>query len=77
MKGNRVVVPSALRAETLARLHDGHQGLTTTYQRSCHSVYWPNMQDEDDSSTATNAKFMEKRNPRVPERQVSASVQWR
>ena len=68
MKGNHVVVPSALRAETLARLHDGHQGLTTTLQRARRSVYWPNMQD---------AKFMEKRNPEFQKDKCQHPVQWK
>ena len=75
MKGNRVVVPSALRAETLARLHGGHQGLTTTLQRTRRSVYWPNMQDDisDLLFHCNECQIHGKKKPRVPERQVSAS----
>ena len=75
MKGNRVVVPSALRAETLARLHDGHQGLTTTLQRARRSIYWPNMQDDisDLLLHCNECQIHGKKKPRVPERQMSAS----
>lgn len=46
MKGSRVIVPAALRSETLNKLHDGHQGLTATLQRARRTVYWPKLQDD-------------------------------
>ena len=46
MKGNRVVVPAALRSSTLDRLHDAHQGTTSTLQRARRTVYWPKLQDD-------------------------------
>ena len=46
MKGSRVVVPSALRSNTLARLHDGHQGLNATLQRARRNVYWPGLHND-------------------------------
>lgn len=75
MKGNRVVVPSALRTETLTRLHDGHQGLTATLQRARRSVYWPNLQ-ADISATLQSCDACQihaNKKPRIPDRQVSAS----
>lgn len=36
-----------MRQETLDRLHDAHQGLTTTHQRARHTVYWPKLQDDN------------------------------
>jgi hypothetical protein len=39
MKGNRVVIPSAVRGETLQHLHDAHQGITSTLQRAHQTVY--------------------------------------
>ena len=75
MKGNRVIVPSAQRAETLARLHDGHQGLTATLQRARRTVYWPNMQDDISAllQRCNECQIHAKKKPRAPERQVSAS----
>ena len=46
MKGNRVVIPRSMRAGTLNRLHDAHQGLTSTLQRARRTVYWPKLQDD-------------------------------
>ena len=45
MKGSHIVVTSILRTETLAHLHDDHQGLTATLQRARFTVYWPHLQD--------------------------------
>ena len=34
MKGTRVIIPSSMRSESLTRLHDGHQGTSSTLQRA-------------------------------------------
>ena len=39
--GSRVVVPEALRAETLKKLHQGHQGIVRFRLRAQTSVWWP------------------------------------
>jgi transposase InsO family protein len=75
MKGNRVIVPSTMRADTLTRLHDGHQGITATLQRARRTVYWPNLQ-ADISATLQSCEACQihgKKKPRIPDRQVSAS----
>ena len=41
LKGQRVVIPAALREDTLRRLHDAHQGLTSTLHRARQTVFWP------------------------------------
>ena len=46
MKGNRVVIPRSMRAGTLNRLHDAHQGLTSTLHCARRTVYWPKLQDD-------------------------------
>ena len=46
MKGNRVIIPTGMRLATLNRLHDAHQGLTSTLQRARRTVYWPKLQDD-------------------------------
>ena len=75
MKGSRVVIPASMRSGTLARLHDAHQGLTSTLQRARRTVYWPKLQDDisemvqkcDECQRYGNKK------PRPPERQISAT----
>ena len=38
---DRIVVPLALREETISRLHEGHQGIERCRMRAKHSVWWP------------------------------------
>ena len=39
--GDRIVMPKALRGETLERLHESHQGLERTRERARCAVWWP------------------------------------
>ena len=39
--GNRIVVPPKLRSETLAKIHQGHQGVQRCHLRIMSSVWWP------------------------------------
>ncbi len=39
--GSRLVVPEALREETLKKLHQGHQGIVRCRLRAQLSVWWP------------------------------------
>lgn len=75
MKGNRIVVPANMQADTLKRLHDAHQGLTSTLHRARHTVYWPKIQDDitDMINQCGECQTHAKKKPRSPERQVSAS----
>jgi len=43
LKGNRVVIPRALRRDILQQLHVSHLGMEKSKQRARSSVYWPNM----------------------------------
>jgi len=75
MKGSRVVVPSALRSETLGRLHDGHQGLTATLQRARRTVYWPKLQDDISQMLlqCTECQQHGKKKPSTSEKQISVT----
>ncbi|CAB4003691.1 Transposon Ty3-G Gag-Pol poly [Paramuricea clavata] len=74
MKGNRVIIPTSMRHDTLelSRLHDAHQGITSTLRRARRTVYWPKLQDDitemvqkcDDCQRHGNKKS------RIPERQI-------
>ena len=39
--GNRIVVPSALRKETVEKIHTGHKGIERCKLRARSSVWWP------------------------------------
>ena len=41
MYGSRIVIPSALRQDTLEKLHEGHQGITKCRRLAIQSVWWP------------------------------------
>uniref|UniRef100_A0A3B3DJ66 Gypsy retrotransposon integrase-like protein 1 n=1 Tax=Oryzias melastigma TaxID=30732 RepID=A0A3B3DJ66_ORYME len=41
MKGQRLVIPKALRADILERLHEGHQGISKCRARARESAWWP------------------------------------
>ena len=43
LKGERIVVPKALRAQVLADLHAAHQGFVRSKSRARQTVYWPNI----------------------------------
>lgn len=74
MKGNRIVIPTIQRSETLDRLHDAHQGLTSTLQRARRTVYWPNMQNDVTKTIqeCEDCQIYGDKQPRSPVRQISA-----
>ena len=43
MYGQTMVVPKSLQAETLNKLHEGHQGITRSRLRAKISVWWPGL----------------------------------
>ena len=42
-KGERVVVPRAIRLALIERVHDSHIGIQGCLRRARESIYWPNM----------------------------------
>ena len=46
LRGDRVVIPKALRKEMIEDLHTAHQGIESTLRRARESIYWPNMNSE-------------------------------
>ena len=42
-KGNKLVVPHALRAQMLDKIHESHQGIVKCKQRARDILFWPGM----------------------------------
>ena len=45
-RGQRVIIPKAMRSEMLARIHSSHTGGEACYRQARETLYWPNMQAE-------------------------------
>ncbi len=43
LRGNRLVIPTALREDILQRLHVGHQGIKKCRERARQAVWWPGL----------------------------------
>ena len=43
MRGNRIVIPAALRLKMLDKLHTGHQGITKCREQAKQSIWWPSL----------------------------------
>ena len=46
LRGNRIVIPMALHAPVLNRLHEGHLGINKCRDRARESVWWPGLNRE-------------------------------
>ena len=44
--GARIIIPTALRRRTLARLHDSHRGVEATKRRARQTVFWPGINSD-------------------------------
>ena len=52
MKGQRAVIPVALRQVYIAVLHKGHMGVERTRQLACDIAFWPKMRQDIESAVS-------------------------
>ena len=45
-KGERIVIPVALRKDTLKRVHIGHMGMVKSNYRAKEVMFWPSMNSQ-------------------------------
>ena len=45
-RGERLVIPKALRYQTMKQLHSSHIGINGSLRRACECLFWPGMNDE-------------------------------
>ena len=45
-KGERVVIPQFMRAETRKEIHGAHLGINGCLRRARETLFWPGMSDE-------------------------------
>jgi hypothetical protein len=75
MKGQRVVIPDALKEDTLHRLHDAHQGISSTLHRDRQTVFWPWIKNDIERmiGLCRQCQIHANTKPRTSERQLQAS----
>ena len=70
MRGNRLVIPSALRLEMLDRIYTGHQGIVKCRERARQFIWWPGLSiqlEELVKNCATCRKCVQQRSePLIP-----------
>ena len=75
LKGQRVIIPTSLREDTLKRLHDAHQGLSSTLHRARQTVYWPGIHHDVTRiiEMCRPCQTHARTKPRTSQRQMQAS----
>ena len=62
VRDSRIVMPEALRAETLQSLHEGHLGVHKCKERAMTAVWWPGLA-KDIEDTVANCSFCQTNRP--------------
>ena len=67
LKGDSIIIPSVLQADTLRRIHDGHQGVTKCQLRAKNCVYWPGINKEIERVVGSCSICQEHLNAQAPQ----------
>ena len=67
-KGERIVIPAALRPEMLSKIHSSHLGVEKCLQRARQLLFWPNMAADIERAVTACTVCSERRpsNPKEP-----------
>ena len=63
LRGDRIVIPIALRPTMLKLLHVGHMGVDKTIKRARDAIYWPSIDAQIKDMILKCATCLENRNP--------------
>ena len=68
LRGNRIVVPTESRQETLEKIHHGHMGVAKCRERAKQSVWWPQIGRDIKERVASCRQCLEERpsHPKEP-----------
>ena len=71
---DRIVIPKALRADLLNRLHSGHQGRERCKRLARSAVFWPNINRDIDMIVDKCAECLQQRNNPAREKLIPHTV---
>ena len=60
---HRIVVPVSLQAQTLTKIHQGHQGIQRCRARACKAVWWPQISNHIDHLIQSCPVYVQSLNP--------------
>ena len=74
LKGERIIIPPALRPEMLAIIHTGHLGIERSKQRARDIMFWPGMNDDISKMVSSCNTCLEHRNSNAKEPMFDAPL---
>ena len=69
--GTRLIIPHALRRDTLSQLHASHQGMDRTKRRARQTVFWPGI-NQDINNVVSSCDACRKYLPSLPKEPLMA-----
>ena len=73
-KGERLVIPTSLRAEMLSRIHTGHMGIEKCKQRARDILFWPGMNKHIEETVGKCSTCLEHRPSNSKEPMISHKI---
>ncbi|XP_026054529.1 uncharacterized protein K02A2.6-like [Carassius auratus] len=73
-KGEKIIIPHALRAEMLERIHTGHMGIERSKQRARDILFWPGMNKQIEEMVERCTTCLERRKSNAKEPMISHQI---